>query len=190
MNIVIVGVGALGSNLLFCARNVEARFTLIDFDKVEAKNIKSQFHSNMVTGRNKALALQQSMHGLFGLRLDAYPHRLQESNVATLLGPANLVVDCVDNGDTRRLIQNFVRAQDIACVHGALSADGQFGRICWDEGFVVDDEDVSGQPTCEGGEHLPFIVQVSSLLAGVLQTYVKTGKKTNLNVFPGGTVKI
>ena len=42
-------------------------------------------------------------------------------------------------------------------VHAAVSGDGTFGIVRWDERFVADAEDQAGQATCEGGEHLPLI---------------------------------
>jgi hypothetical protein len=40
----------------------------------------------MGVGRNKAQAMQQAMQGLFGLRLQAIPHKLTADNVERLLG--------------------------------------------------------------------------------------------------------
>ena len=74
--LVIVGVGALGSHLALLLRNAGVPLVLVDFDRVEAKNTMSQFHTRMGLGRNKAQALQQSLKGLFGLDATAIPHRL------------------------------------------------------------------------------------------------------------------
>jgi molybdopterin-synthase adenylyltransferase len=190
VKIVLVGVGALGSHALQFARNVDAAWTLIDMDRVEQKNTSSQFHSRMGLGRNKAQALQQAMQGLFGLKLQAVPHRLTDDNVEQLLGGADLVVECVDNGATRRSIQAFVRARGLPCLHGALSADGMFGRVIWDEHFVIDDEDVVGQATCDGGQHLPFIALAGAALAQAIQDFVAHGQRTNLYVRPGAIQRI
>lgn len=188
-NVVIVGVGALGSHLLLFARNVEANFTVIDMDRVEQKNTMSQMHTGMGVGRNKAEALAKLMQGLFKQRIKPLPRRLTEDNVRQLLNDADLVVDCVDNGATRQLIQTFVREQGIPCVHGALSADGAFGRVVWDEKFAIDNENVAGEPTCEGGEHLPFITFVASILATQVRDFLNDGIKASFNIHPGGTTR-
>ena len=52
--------------------------------------------------------------------------------------------------------------------------DGRFGMVRWDEHFTADAED-AGQATCEGGEHLPFIGLVSSVLARTIQAFVSEG---------------
>ena len=184
--VVIVGVGALGSHLALLARNLDVALVVVDFDRVEQKNVLSQFHTRMGVGRNKAQALAQAFQGMFGLKVEAVPHRLTADNTDAVLGRADIVVDCVDNGATRRLIQGWARAHDTPCLHGALSADGQYGRAVWDALFQIDDEDVEGAPTCEGGEHLPFIAQVAAQLAFALQQHVEHGRDRSWDLFPGG----
>lgn len=187
--VVIVGVGALGSHLALLLRNVKVSLVLVDFDRVEAKNVMSQFHTRMGLGRNKAQALQQSLKGLFGVDATAVPHRLTADNVEVLLGEASLVVDCLDNGPSRRIVQDFVRARAIACLHGALAPDGQFGRVVWDEQFVID-EGAAGAATCEDGEHLPFIALVGAELALAVQRFVHDGRKRGVQLHPGGSIPI
>lgn len=190
MNIVIVGVGALGSHLMLFGRNIEANWTAIDFDRIEQKNVLSQFHTRMGLRQNKAAALSKTMQGLFGIKLKAIPHKLTVDNVDALLGQADLVIDCLDNGESRRVIQAYVRDNDIACLHGALAPGGEFGRVVWDENFVVDDESGAGQATCEDGEHLPFIVQTSACLAEAAKLYSTEGRKVNFQITPAGTMRL
>ena len=187
--VVIVGVGALGSHLALLLRNVDADLVLVDFDRVEAKNVQAQFHTKMGLGKNKAAALQQTLKGLFGRDVTAIPHRLGAENVATLLGGAALVVDCLDNAPSRQLVQDHVRAHGIACLHGALAADGQFGRVIWDEDFAIDGA-AAGAATCEDGEHLPFVARVAAELALAAQRFLRDGKKVGAQLFPGGQVAV
>ncbi len=187
--VVLVGVGALGSHVLLFGRNWPVRFTVIDFDRVEQKNVMAQFHSKMGVGRNKASAMQQALQGLYGLRIEAVPHRLVEDNVQTLLSGADLVLDCVDNAPTRDLIQQHVRAHDIPCLHGAIAADGSYARVMWDPQFTADDGS-KGVATCEDGEHLPFIALVSGRMAMTAQTWLQTGRQRSCHLHPGGIVEI
>ena len=184
--ITVIGAGALGSNLIQIGRNFPVGWIAIDDDRIEKKNIASQFHTRQGLGRNKATALSQTMKGLFGLNVKAIPHRLTADNAEQLLGGADLVIDCLDNGPSRRVVQALVRKAGIPCLHGALAADGQFGAVVWDGNFTVDDEDVVGQATCEGGEFLPFIMMVAAELAHVLQVYLDDGKKIGFHLFPNG----
>ena len=189
LRIIIVGAGALGSHLLLLSRNLPGQLTVIDFDRVERKNTLSQFHSRMGMGRNKAAALQQAMQGLFGLRIQSVPHRLTADNAAALLSGAALVVDCVDNAPTRALIQSVVRTSDVACLHGALAADGSYARVMWDEVFSID-ADGEGQATCEDGEHLPFIAVVAARMAMAIQEYLRDGTKRSVHLHPGGLIAL
>lgn len=187
--VVVVGVGALGSHLVLLGRNWDVQWTVIDFDRVEHKNTLSQFHSRMGIGKNKAQALQQAMQGLFGVRLNAVPHRLGPDNAATLLSDCDLVLDCVDNAETRVLIANQVRKGDVPCLHGAVAADGSYARIMWDEHFSPD-EGGEGQATCEDGEHLPFLMTVSARMAHTVQRYLADGTRSSEHLHPGGIIKI
>lgn len=186
---VLVGVGALGSHLALLARNLEVSLKLIDFDRVERKNTLSQFHTRMSVGRNKAQALAQSLQGLYGVQAQAVPHKLTADNVEALLTGADLVVDCLDNGPSRRVVQAFARAQQVPCLHGALAADGAFGRVIWDEHFQID-EGQDGQATCEDGQHLPFIATVAAYMAQSAQLFLAQEERHSFHVFPGGAQRL
>lgn len=186
MKIVVVGVGALGSNFLQFARNLDADFTVIDHDRVEIKNTKSQFHAKTSVGRNKTQSLQQLMQMCWGIKINTIPHKLTENNVKQLLGEADLVVDCLDNAPSRQLVQDFVRANDIPCLHGALAANGEFGKVQWDDTFVV--EETKGGATCEDGEELPFIIRTASYMAASVADFLATGKQPGYQILRTGSI--
>lgn len=182
--VVIVGVGALGSHVAQFLRN-EAELTVIDFDRVEQKNVLSQFHSKVSVGKNKATSMREAFNFLYGVKLEAIPHKLTCDNIE-LLDATDLILDCLDNAPSRRLVQFGTGA--IPVLHGALAADGAFGRVGWDETFTID-EGVEGAPTCEGGEFLPFIALVSAFMAKAAQEYLKTGKKQGFSISPAGAIR-
>lgn len=184
MRVVVVGVGALGSHVVQLGRSLPVQWKVIDDDRIEAKNLLAQFHTRMGVGKNKAQALQQAMQGMFGVAIDAIPHRLTADNTEALLGDADLVVDCLDNAESRALIQQFVRTRAIACVHGALAPGGELGRVVWDHLFVIDSESTSGQETCEGGEHLAFIAQTAATLAQAIAIYVGDRRQISTQLLP------
>ena len=188
--ITIVGCGALGSHLVLNLRNEDAHLKVIDDDRVEQKNVQAQFHGKPHVGKLKTESLRQTMLFMFGSKVEAVPHRLTAGNVDVLLAGADLVVDALDNGESRRLVQTYVRAHDIPCLHGALAAEGGFGRVCWDQSFVIDDEAGAGAATCHGGEHLAFCALVSSYLARSVHVFLATGKQVGYSVTPGGAMVI
>ena len=191
MTITIVGVGALGSHVVQFLRNLDVTLRLVDFDRIEAKNVLAQFHGQPNVGKNKAVALLQQTSFLFKRPAGAaVPHRLTVDNADVVLGGSDLVIDCVDNGATRRLIQAWVRRHKVPCLHGGLAANGSFGVALWDDQFTVDDEPGTDAPTCEGGEHLPFIAFVSSAIALATQAFVAFNLQRGFMVSPVGVQRV
>ena len=190
MKITIIGVGALGSHLVQALRNEEATLKIIDFDKVEMKNVASQFHFKNTVGKKKTEALKQAMQFCYGRKLEVVGNKLTADNVEQLLGGADLLVDCLDNGQARRLVQGFARANGVPCLHGALAADGGFGRVVWTEQFAIDDEAGAGAATCEDGEFLPFIMLTAAHVAQAVQRFIRDGRKVGYAISPAGVQKI
>lgn len=188
--VTVVGVGALGSHLVQFVRSLPVSVKIVDFDRVEQRNVLSQFHSKGSVGKGKVIGLQQVMQLLWGTKVSTVPHRLTAENDVQILGGADLVVDCLDNGASRRIVQGFARKAGVPCLHGALAADGSFGRVVWDEHFVVDDESIQGAPTCEDGAHLPFIVMTSAYMARSVQAFVADGKRIGYHVRPNGAIAV
>ena len=173
MKIAICGVGALGSTAVLFCRNIDATLRLIDFDRVESKNLLAQWFVKQSVGKNKAEALRLQLSNFHGIKVEAFGVRVVDNNVAELLGPCDLVVDCFDNHDSRTLLSTYARDNDKPLVHAALSGDGTFGLVRWDARFEADREDEEGQATCEGGEHLPLIGVLGATVARTIQDFVR-----------------
>jgi len=187
--IVIVGVGALGSHLALFARNL-GDLKVCDFDKIESKNVLSQFHTAMGKGQNKAQAIQRAFQGLFGIKLEANTNRVTKDNASVILGTPDVIIDCTDNLEARNAIAAHVRSHGIPCLHGALAADGAFARIVWDEHFTGDAEGVPGQATCEDGENLPFHGLVAAQMAVVIQRFLRNGYKQSFQMSHAGAIRL
>jgi hypothetical protein len=186
--VTIVGVGALGSHVVQFLRSEDVSIRAIDFDRVEQKNVYSQFHSKPGVGKKKVAALAQSMQLLFGLKVKTISHKLTEDNQDALLG-GDLIIDCLDNEASRLLVQEWVRKHKVPCLHGALAPDGSFGRVVWDENFAIDSEAEAGSATCENGEFLPFIAITSAHIARAAQVFLLEGRKIGYEISPGGTTQ-
>ena len=178
MRVVFCGIGALGSASAMLCRNLVAdhdvALTLIDFDRVESKNLLAQAFVKQSLRKNKADALKLQLANFYGVKVDAFGVRLRENNCDQLLRGAHLLVDCFDNVASRSLLSGWARTNEVPLVHAAISGDGTFGVVRWDERFVADAEDEAGQATCEGGEHLPLIGLVAATLARTVQDFVVT----------------
>jgi len=187
--VTVVGVGALGSHLVQFLRSEDIEIRVIDFDRVEQKNVQSQFHSKPSVGKLKVDALKQSMQFLYGRKIHTISHKLVYNNDNELL-KGDLIIDCLDNGEARKIVQNYARLYEVPCLHGALAPDGGFGRVIWDEQFVIDSEAGQGGATCENGEFLPFIAITSAYLARAAQIFLTNGKKTGFSISPNGVVSV
>jgi molybdopterin/thiamine biosynthesis adenylyltransferase len=189
MKIVICGVGALGSTAVQYCRNLDAVLRLVDFDRVESKNLAAQWFVKPSLGKHKAEAIRLQLANFYGRRAEAMTVRLAANNAAQLLAGATLAVDCFDNAESRITLAEAARAASVPLVHGALAADGTFGLVRWDERFTADREDAPGQPTCEGGEHLPMIGLVGATLARAIQDFLRSGERHDYLLSLSGIVR-
>ena len=177
MRIVFCGVGALGSTAAVLCRNLDATLVFIDFDRVESKNLLAQAYVKQSVGKNKAEALKLQLLNFHGLKAESFGVRVTAQNVAMLCKDAGLVIDCFDNAASRQLLSDFARGASIPLLHAAVSGDGTFGLVRWDERFAADGEDTAGQATCEGGEHLPLLGLLCAAIARTVQDFVKGGTR-------------
>ena len=182
MNILLCGGGALGSHAIQLARNLDAAIAVIDFDRVETKNLASQWFVKPMLGKNKASALAMQSLNFYGNKVKAYTVRLTELNVANIFEGFDLLVDCFDNAASRQLVQNHGRQEKIPCLHGGLAADGSFGAVRWDKDFIIDHEKVPGQATCEGGQFLPLIARTSCALVDSMAEFIADRTESNWNL--------
>jgi molybdopterin-synthase adenylyltransferase len=187
--VVVCGVGALGSTAVHYCRNLDIELRLVDFDRVESKNLAAQWFVKQSVGKNKAEAIRLQLANFYGARAEAFGVRLAATNAAQLLAGGALAVDCFDNADSRIALSDAARTAGMPLVHAALAGDGTFGMVRWDERFVADREDVAGQATCEGGEHLPMIGLVGATLARAIQDFVRTGDRRDYMVSLSGVVR-
>jgi molybdopterin/thiamine biosynthesis adenylyltransferase len=184
----VIGVGALGSHLLQFIRNEKMNMRIVDHDRVEQKNVMSQFHSRPSVGKSKVVALQQTMDFLFKRNLQVVGHKLVENNIDVLLRDAALVVDCLDNATSRKLVQDYSRKHNLPCLHGALAPGGAFGRVIWTEQFVIDSE--VGAATCEDGDFLPFIALTAAYMARSVQIFLRDKRKVGFSISPAGSAAV
>ena len=78
---------------------------LCDGDGVSEGNLKRQYFLARDVRKNKALVLAERYGAAYGLRISAYPHYLAPStDFASLVPEGSIVVGCVDNAATRRLL--------------------------------------------------------------------------------------
>jgi hypothetical protein len=78
---------------------------LADGDEVSEGNLKRQYFLSRDVRKNKALVLAERYGAAYGLSVSAYPHYLaRATDFASLVPEGSIVVGCVDNAATRRLL--------------------------------------------------------------------------------------
>ena len=140
-HVTIAGVGALGSNLAdSLSRQGFANLRLIDFDRVEPKNLGTQIYSTEDVGMLKVDAARNAIFRNVEVEPEAFPKKLTDSNIKKLLRDTDLVVDALDNSEARGLLFDFCAEKGIECLHTGL-ADG-YGEVVWNESYTVPDDTV------------------------------------------------
>ena len=108
----IVGVGATGAaTASLLARAGVGTLTLIDRDFVEPSNLQRQVlfdESDAHAALPKAAAARRHIAAFnSGITINAHIADLIPANIVDLLTPADIVLDCTDNFETRYLINDF-----------------------------------------------------------------------------------
>jgi adenylyltransferase/sulfurtransferase len=203
----VVGCGALGSfHVSALARAGVGALTIVDRDYVEASNLHRQWlfeESDAAESLPKAAAAERHV-----ARINSTVHArgvvtdLTASNVAELLGDADLILDGTDNFETRYLINDFAVSRGVAWIYGA--AVGSYGltmpvipgrTACLR--CIYPDPPSGVQPTCETAGVLNAIVSaVASLqVADALKILsghagLVRGRLTTIDVWEGGIRQI
>src|ERR1035441_1369943 len=155
----VVGCGALGSfHVSALARAGVGTLTIVDRDYVEPSNLHRQWlfeESDAAESLPKAVAAERHVARVTSLvHARGVVADLTPSNVAELLGGAELILDGTDNFDARYLINDFAVSRGIPWIYGA--AVGSYGltmpvipgrTACLR--CVYPEPPAGAQPTCE-----------------------------------------
>lgn len=140
IHLYIVGQGALGADFTIeAARRAEAaeldmQFTLIDFDTVEfPRNCVSQAFYPGDSGRFKAEVIAERLKG-FKVKTKVVNERLTRDNWGKIIAvnerDYHVVVDVVDNAETRQLLWEVGLMANIPVLHMGISPKGS-GTVTW-----------------------------------------------------------
>ncbi|MBC7334844.1 MAG: molybdopterin-synthase adenylyltransferase MoeB [Clostridia bacterium] len=131
--VLIVGCGGLGSPAAFyLAAAGIGRLGLVDRDVVELSNLQRQvLHQVARLGVPKTESARQTLQALNPhVAIDTYPLGLTAANVAEIVGAYEVVVDAVDNFETRYLVNDACVAAGKPLVEaGVLRWDGMLTTI-------------------------------------------------------------
>ena len=192
-NIVVFGLGAVGSNILvqLHKRFPDAHFTGVDYDKVEDRNIKTQAYFNEHKGKPKAaviptiLARKDSVvkYTPVNQRMASKYDVQKVIDEAVLRNPSGMtvVIDAFDNTQARQYLKD---AHHSHIVHIGFSPEYS-GEIFWNENYTVPGEMASTFDICELDAAVFFIhfivnfagLKIANFMDGsVKENYIITDK--------------
>jgi hypothetical protein len=193
MKILICGAGALGSNLaalLACDLKGEHEITVLDMDSVEERNVQAgtQFYTRDQIGLPKVEALQYNIYKWFEREIKITNYYLEPDTVGLILNPEapisitelgfypyDLVIDCFDNYEARKLLQDNMPTES-SLLHIGFSDQFTFS-IEWAENYKVPTDITSGFDICTMQGAASFVKMVSSLGSLVVQDFINSNKK-------------
>jgi adenylyltransferase/sulfurtransferase len=119
----IAGAGGLGSPVsIYLAVAGVGQIRICDADRIELSNLNRQIlHPDDRIGELKAVSAEQSLKALNpSLNIVAHSEYLDQSNVERIVGQPDIIVDCLDNFETRYLLNTYCLKHNIPLVHGAI----------------------------------------------------------------------
>ena len=136
LSITICGAGALGANITEnLARSGFSKLGVIDYDRIEERNLSTQPYYRSDIGAFKVKILTNSLYRALGIKIDAQSQKLTVENADKLLGKSELVIDTFDNSISRSAVKNYCASSDIYCLHIGLASD--YSEIIWNENYRV-----------------------------------------------------
>lgn len=119
----IAGAGGLGSPVsVYLAVAGIGRIVICDFDSVEMTNLNRQIlHSHTRIGINKALSGKITLTGINpDVEVIPITDKITESNAYDIVGDSKIILDCMDNLETRYILNEVAIKKGIPLVFGAI----------------------------------------------------------------------
>jgi len=126
----IAGAGGLGSSISFyLAAAGIGTITIVDDDVVEISNLNRQIlHWTGDIGARKVSSAKKKLKSLNpGIKIEAVHETITEKNIARLIGASDLIVDAMDNLETRYILNGYAVKKRLPFFHGSVC--GFEGRV-------------------------------------------------------------
>lgn len=122
-SVFVAGAGGLGSPVsVYLAVAGVGRIVICDFDNVEVTNLNRQIlHSHTRIGVNKALSAKITLTGINpDVEVIPIPDKITEANAHQFVGDSKIILDCMDNLETRYILNQVAKEKGIPLVFGAI----------------------------------------------------------------------
>lgn len=123
----VAGTGGLGSPvLLYLAAAGVGSLTVCDSDAVDISNLNRQvLHTFARIGENKVESAQKSIEERNPfITIRALKERITGDNAGTLIEGCDLIIDCLDNFESRYIINRVSVKKRIPMIHAGVSGFG------------------------------------------------------------------
>lgn len=131
--VLIAGAGGLGSPAAtYLALAGIGELILVDDDVIQDSNLNRQFlHASQSVGLQKVYSAQATLEALQpDVSVAAYPERITAGSVERLIKDADLVIDALDNYESRFFLHEAAWKKGIPFIHGAIEGfSGQLTSI-------------------------------------------------------------
>ncbi len=177
--IIVCGAGALGANIAETfARAGFAKLTVIDYDRIEERNLSTQPYYRSDVGAFKAKILGNNLYRAIGVQIETETKKLTAANPKQLLGESSLVIDAFDNSISRQAVQDHCDRTGQPCLHTGLVSD--YAEVIWNGCYRVPSaaqDDVCDYPLARNLVMLTVAIACESVT-----TYVLTGNMLSFTV--------
>ncbi len=119
----IAGAGGLGSPVsIYLAVAGVGKIIICDFDSVEVTNLNRQIlHSHTRIGINKALSAKITLTAINpDVEVIPITSKITSENAFELIGDSQIIMDCMDNLETRYILNEVAIKKSIPLVFGAI----------------------------------------------------------------------
>lgn len=126
----IAGAGGLGSPVsIYLTVAGVGEIHICDADKIELSNLNRQIlHTEDRLGQPKAASAKEVLRALNPtIHITTHSEYLNQDNVERIVGQPDVIVDCLDNYETRYLLNDYCIRTGIPFVHGAI--EGLLGQV-------------------------------------------------------------
>ena len=163
--VLVIGVGGVGQHVsTYFVTNGVKKLSIVDYDKVELSNLNRQILlSESDVGLSKVEAVKRELLKRNSeLDIMTFNHKVDESNIDTLIKGYDLVVDAVDNWKSKLVIASSCNKFKIPYLHSGV--DGYKGQYClFKSKSLLDVVDSSVINSPKDGVLGPMVGLISSL---------------------------
>ena len=128
--VAIIGSGGLGGHIAEILTRIGiGELTIFDFDIFEEHNLNRQNFSNMQSlGKEKVLVVKEGIENINpALHVNAYVQKFNPKEDFAMIENVDIVVDALDNPQTKLELAQICKENSLAFVHGAIAGmNGQF----------------------------------------------------------------